>query len=142
MSQEQPPTSEVELTIRVGDGSETAIEFPAEAVTASCPVTKLGERLFRLEGVPLFTESAGYQDVIEADEVAEGRIRFLRVAERSGWRTYDFIVPAHWIDSEWGRALLHELDARGGHWERVFGGLLFVCVPPGSDLDPTPWVLA
>ena len=62
--------------------------------------------------------------------------------EASGWRTYDFIVPPHRIDSEWGQALLRELEARGGHWERVFNGLLFICIPPGLDLDPTPWVIA
>ena len=32
------------------------------------------------------------------------------------------------------RSLLEELQARGWHWER-----LFVCIPPGLDLDPTPW---
>jgi hypothetical protein len=26
------------------------------------------------------------------------------------------------------------------HWEQVFGRLLFICVPPDLDLDPTPWV--
>jgi hypothetical protein len=26
------------------------------------------------------------------------------------------------------------------HWERVFGGLLFVCIPSGLDLDPSAWV--
>jgi hypothetical protein len=32
------------------------------------------------------------------------------------------------------------LEDRGVHWEQVFGGLLFICVPPDLDLDPTPWV--
>jgi hypothetical protein len=36
--------------------------------------------------------------------------------------------------------VLRDLEARGVRWEQVFGGLLFLCVPPGLDLDPAPWV--
>jgi hypothetical protein len=140
MSPQRASTSSVELTVRLG-GEKTIVEFPAEAVAASCPVTKVGERLFRLDAVPLFTESAGYRDVIEAEQMGEGRLRFVRVVEPSGWRMYDFILPPHRIDSERGQKLLRELEARGGYWERMFSGLLFICIPPELDLDPTPWVM-
>ena len=35
---------------------------------------------------------------------------------------------------------IQEQEARGGHWERICGGLLFVFLPPGADFDPSPWV--
>jgi hypothetical protein len=62
------------------------------------------------------------------------------VAERSGWRTHGYALPPGRIDGGRGQTLLGELEARGVYWEQVFGGLLFVCVPPGLDLDPAPWV--
>ena len=37
--------------------------------------------LYRLEGVPVFAESAAFGDIIEAGPVADGRLRFVRVAE-------------------------------------------------------------
>lgn len=67
-------------------------------------------------------------------------MRFVRVAEPGGCRTFDYVLSQQKIDGEWGQYLLAELTERGGHWERVFGGLLFVCVPPGFELDHAPWV--
>jgi hypothetical protein len=130
---------DVALTVRFGD-EEPLVEFPSEGVMVSVPLVQVGDRLYRLGGVPVFAESASFGDVIEAEQGEGGRLRFVRVAERGGWRTYDFILPAHKIDSEWGQSLLAELTKRGGHWERVFGGVLFLCIPPGVDLDPSPWM--
>ena len=127
------------VTVQFG-ADEPLVEFPAEGVTVSVPLTPVGDRLYRLDGVPVFAESAGFGDVIEAEPGDGGRLRFVRVAEPGGWRTFDYMLLAYRLDGAWAQSLLAELSARGGHWERVFGGLLFVCLPPGLDLDPEPWV--
>ncbi|AMV26976.1 hypothetical protein VT84_21420 [Gemmata sp. SH-PL17] len=132
--------SDVQLKVSFRGEEDFLIEFPDESITVSVPYTPVEEGRFRLDGVPLGVEAAGFKDVIEAELVEEGKLRFQRVVEPSNWRTYEFILPAHRIDTEWGQFLLQELDAQGGHWERMFGGLLFTCIPPGLDLDPTPWV--
>jgi hypothetical protein len=119
---------------------EPLVEFPAEDVTISVPLTPVGDRLYRLDGVPILAESAVFGDIIEAEPVDNGRLRFVRVVQSGGWRTFGFIASAHKIDGEWGQSLLRELEALGGYWERVMDGLLHVCIPPGLDLDPTPWV--
>jgi hypothetical protein len=113
---------DVAVTVQFG-ADEPLVGFPAEGITISVPLTRVGERLYRLDGVPVFAESASFGDVIEAEPGEGGRLRFVRVAEPGGWRTFDYILPAHKMDSEWGQSLLAELTARGGHWERVFGGL-------------------
>jgi hypothetical protein len=130
---------DVALAVRFGN-EEPLIEFPADGLTVGVPVIPVGDRLYRLDGVPVLAESAAFGDVIEAEPTEGGRLRFIRVVEPGGWRTHQFVLPAHKIDSEWGQSLLRALEARGAHWERVFGGLLFVCIPPGLDLDPAPWV--
>jgi hypothetical protein len=136
---EAQTVEEVKLTMQFTGEENVLVEFPAENLTVSVPYSQVGECLYRLDGVPVGVESAGYRDIIEAD-VVNGVLRFQRVAERSGWKTYDYIVSPSRIESELGQSLLRELEARGGHWERVFGGLLFICVPPGLEFDPTPWV--
>ncbi len=99
----------------------------------------VGENLYRLEAAPILVEGAGFRDVVEAEPVGDGRLKVRRVVERSGWRTFTFILPPWKIDREWGQFLLRQLEELGGHWERVLGGLLLVCIPPGVDLDPTEW---
>jgi hypothetical protein len=98
--------------------------------------------MYRLEAVPVLVEGAGFRDVVEAEPVGARRLRVRRVAERSGWRTFDFLVPPWKLDGELGQVLLRRLEELGGHWERVFDGLLFVCIPPSLDLEPTEWVQA
>ena len=79
--------------------------------------------------------------MIEAQPGEEGRLRFVCVAERGGWRTYSYTVSEQMIESERMRSLLREVEARGGHWETLFGGMLFICIPPDVDFDPTPGVM-
>lgn len=132
-------TDDVAMTVRFG-AEEPLVEFPAEGVTVSVPLTPVGDGMYRLDGVPVLAESAAFGDVIEAETREDGRLRFVRVAEPGGWRTFDYMVPAYRLDGEWAQSLLTKLTEQGGHWECVLGGLLFVCVPPDSDLDPAAWV--
>jgi hypothetical protein len=141
MSQEPPPTPDVAVEVKLG-GDEAAIEFPAEGLTTRCPVTRVGSRLYRLDGVPIGAESASYNDVIEAEDLGGGKLRFLRVAQASGWRVHDYVLPRAWLDGEIGKAYLAELDAKGVHWERVFSGMLFICVPPELRFDPSESIQA
>lgn len=115
---------------------ETSIEFPAEGVTASATVTRVGEKLYRLETVPVMVESANFRDVIEA-EVVESGLRFRRVAEKSNWRVFDFLLARDAIESERINGVLRRVEQIGGHWERVFGGCLFICLGPEVEWNPT-----
>ena len=132
-------SDKVALTVTFGN-EEPLVEFPAEGMTVSLPLSPVGENLYRVEGVPVMVEGAAIGDVIEAVQGEDGRLRFVRVAEAGGRRTFDYILTPGKINSAWVQLLLNALEDRGGHWECVFGGLLFVCLPPVFDIDPTPWV--
>ena len=132
-------SSDVPMTVIFSGDDAVILEFPEENLSINVPIARVGENLYRLEAVPVLVEGAGFRDVVEAEPVGDGKLRVRRVAERSGWRTFDFILPPWKIDGEWGQALLGRLEELGGHWERVLGGLLLVCIPPGVDLDPTEW---
>jgi len=69
------------ITVKL-DGDATSIEFPAEGLTTSATVTQIAERQYRLDSVPLFTELASFGDIIEADPVADGAIRFAESRRR------------------------------------------------------------
>lgn len=117
--------------------SETNVEFPTERVTISLALSQVGPHLFRIESIPLMVEIANFGDVIEAAPGTDGSLRFLRIAERGGWRTYAFILTPEVIESASITAIQNRIVSLGGYWERNFGGVLFLCVPPATDYDPS-----
>jgi hypothetical protein len=115
---------------------ETSIVYPSEGVTESATVTKLGAGLYRLESVSMAVESVKFRDIIEADEVGP-TLRFRRVAQKSDWRVFDFLLAKDARESEKINRVLERVEKVGGHWERIFGGCLFICLPPEVDWNPT-----
>jgi hypothetical protein len=118
-------------------GNETLVEFPDEQVTVTLELAQVGPRLFRIGSVPIMVEAASFGDIIEAKPSADGGLRFVRVAEAGGWRTYDFMLSAELTESERVTTIQERVLSLGGHWERVFGGVLLLCLPPTTGYDPT-----
>ena len=127
----------IPVSIEFTGENATSVEFPEEQVTVTLELTRVGPRLFRIVSVPIMVKAASFGDVIEADSSASGGLRFVRIAERGGWRTYDFMLPAEMIESAHITTIQDRVISFGGHWERVFGGVLFFCLPPTTDYDPT-----
>jgi hypothetical protein len=138
VSSAEAEDADVAIYIR---GEGTSIQFPAEGLTTSANVTQLSDRLYRLESVPLLSEAASFRDIIEADRLPDGKLRFCRIAQRSGWRTFSFLLSKEGSDNENIRRVLVKVDDAGGHWERVFGGFLLICLPPNVGWNPTREVL-
>src|SRR2546426_12591520 len=104
-------------------------------------VEELGEGRYRLHEFPVFTESASYLDVVEADRQTDGALRFRRVATPSGLRTWRWILPRSVVDAEEAVAeFCAAVMAAGGFWQRDFGGVLQVALPPAAELDPDAWL--
>lgn len=66
---------DVALTVKF-DSEEPLVEFPLEALTVSVPLSPVGHRLCRIDGVPdgvpVGVESAGFRDVSEAEPTEVG----------------------------------------------------------------------
>lgn len=128
--------STVQLSVHVDE--EVSLLVESEGVTSNASVTPLGDRRYRIDAVPMFVESFSYLDVVEAEVVDEHTLKVLRVSERSGWHVHTFLMPAKWRDIEQHRDLADEAVRRGGHWENLMGGVLFICMPPHcTDWPPS-----
>jgi len=114
-----------------------SVEFPDEQVTATLELSPMGSQLYRIRSVPIMIEAASFGDIIEAVPGSDGSLRFVRVAERGGWRTYDFLLSTELMESKRITAVQEHVLSLGGHWEQVFGGVLLLCLPPTTDYDPT-----
>lgn len=107
-----------------------------EASHESVTVTRVADRQFRLEHTPLLSpEPLHAGDVVEADALPDGTHRFRRVVRRGAMRHYSWVVPRAWADSEDRDAYVAKVEATGGRWEQVMGGVLHVHIPTDSDFD-------
>lgn len=129
--------NELQVTSQFDD-DETHIEYPDEGITETAEVTAMGDRLYRLDTVPVFVESVRFGDIIEAELLPSGVLRFCRVAHASTWQIYDFLLSEACFESPKFASLTDRVTELRGHWERVFGGMLFICLPSNVDWDPTP----
>lgn len=127
----------IPFSIRFDNPGDVVVEFPDETMSVSLPLTRVGTNLYRLDAVPYLSEAAGYADIVEAVPAENGGLRFVRVVRPSGWSTHSFVVGRTAVEEDAAlRAVLQEVLDSGGYWEAVFGGCLFICLPPGSTFDP------
>lgn len=126
----------IPLSVVFSNPGDVAVEFPGEGLCISLPMTCVGPNLYRLDAVPFSSESAGYADIVEAAPAEDGGLRFVRVVQPSGWGTHSFILSREVIEGEAVQAVLRDVLDKGGYWEALFGGCLFICLPPGSTFDP------
>jgi len=92
-------------------------------------LTKVGEGLYRLEESS-FAGEAMYGDTIRADSTPNGDLIFRGLAERSALKSQSWVLSAELIESEPINAILANVIAAGGMWERAFGGVLLIHTPP------------
>lgn len=95
-------------------------------------VSPVGANLYRSEQTSLLGEMC-YFDTIEAETQSDGTLRMLRVAARSGLKTFSCFLSLAQFESPELAAFLHGVAAAGGLWERVFGGGLILHLPPGHE---------
>jgi hypothetical protein len=95
-------------------------------------VTPVGPNLYRLEESSLLGE-VQYHDVIEAETLSDGGLRLVRVATPSGLKTASWVLPENVFESPVLKGLLDRVMAVGGNWERTFGGVLTLHLPPVEE---------
>lgn len=102
-------------------------------------VQPVGPGLFRLEHTPIWANREDNPlylgDVVELAPQSDGTYEFVRVAERAPLRHLDWVVPRRFVESEEYQRFGAAVEAAGGRWEGIFGGLLFVHLPLDSTFD-------
>ncbi len=94
-------------------------------------VTEVDFNLYRLEESSLFGE-VNYHDIIETELESDGTLRLLRVVASSGLKTVGWIAADAQLNSPGLKLLLDKVMNVGGNWERTFGGVLTIHLPPAT----------
>jgi Domain of unknown function (DUF4265) len=101
----------------------------------SMSLTPLGSKQFRVECSPAMLARPAALDVIEADTLANGSLKFRRVVKRSGLKQHRYSLPKDAPGSQAFTQFVEWLGAQGGIWQIVFGGWLILDVPPELSVD-------
>jgi hypothetical protein len=120
---------------------ELRLWIPEEGLTMTAMCAEVGRNLYRVGSIPVATEAFAYGDVIET-EPADGKVRVRRVAERKGWRTFVFLLSLETPEPEALPRVLLKVEQLGGVWERTFGGILAISLPPTQSYDPSAEIRA
>jgi len=114
---------EVELYVTFPDGRELLY------------MTPLGENQYRLE-VTSIGGHLRYGDTIEVGPPrSDGAVPYRRIIRRSGLRTQCFVLSKKLMESPGMQDFAQQIEALGGHWEGIAGGVLIVHIPRKLNLD-------
>jgi hypothetical protein len=116
----------------------TSLSLRVDNVTEGVEAEPVGRGTYRLRESHITdwdgaTVHAG--DVIEAEPLPDGTHRLVRVVERSPMRHHSWIVPRIFYESAEFDAFGAAVEEAGGWWESVFGGMLWVHLPPENTFD-------
>lgn len=126
---------------------DVSIAYPNGVTDESALVTPLGGGRYRLELDPLscliadrprdLKDLPNYGDVISAEVIGPGALRFVEVVERAPLKRFQFLIPRDVAESRELQTVLSKIDTMDGHWERVMGGVLILCLPKDCNYDPS-----
>jgi hypothetical protein len=140
-SSTQPHREQFELWIEYPNGEiDTLLVSSARRERENAAFPAPTANIYRIEETPAFGFAdpdldLSLRDIIETELKADGTHRFVRVVKRAELRHYSWILPQRFADSRQCSEYVAEVEAAGGIWERIMGGLLLVHIPPGSKFD-------
>ena len=133
------------------DRLDVSIAYPNGVTDGAALVTPLGSGEYRLEQDPLscliadrprdLKDLPNYGDVIAAEVIGPGALRFVKVVERAPLKRFQFLIPRDIAESRALEIVLSKVEAITGHWERVMGGVLIIYLPKDCNYDPSKEIL-
>jgi len=119
----------------VSSTEASQITFPGTiAVTETLKVTQIASSKYRLQNSSVFGEGY-YGDVVEVLRDENGKNRFVRVVSPSGLKVDVFVLAEEILASREVESFLSRILTLDGVCERAHGGVLFIHLPPESNMD-------
>jgi hypothetical protein len=113
------------------------VDFPDEGFSITMDVVDLGDHRYILLGVPLDSETYSIGDTVVAEPREDGGLSVLDKAEKSEWRTSFYYLPRSLVEGQEIETIFAQVEDLGGYHHQVFEGLIFICLPPGVEYNPS-----
>ena len=105
-----------------------------ESSWESAQVRRAGPDRYQLEQTPMWSNREDDRlflgDEIRAELLPDGTHLFVGLAARSPLDHFSWAVPRSFVESVHYRRFAEAVEAAGGRWEGMTGGILFVHLPP------------
>jgi hypothetical protein len=111
------------------------VEIHFRSASEQLTVTPLGDRIYRMEFGRLCASHPDNGDLIEADTLADGSLKFRRIVKRADFQRRGYLISKQTADSENFARLRESVIALGGRWELNFGGYLVLYLPPNVSFE-------
>lgn len=126
---------EPSLRLVFNNESGIAVSF-ADDITEDLPLTHVEGNQYRVEfSSMLANPRVFYGDVIEINPTGQNSADFVRIVKRSGFIVSCRLVGQETVESTLFQGLLDKIMRLGGNYERAFGGVLIVHLPPSANFD-------
>jgi hypothetical protein len=100
-------------------------------------MSHLSDDLYRIEtATPFMEDIISYGDTIDAATGIDGTLIFRRVAKKSDYAAYSYVVTEKIAQCVELKAILEKVKELGGHCEIVFSGCVYIFIPKEARYDP------
>ena len=98
-------------------------------------LTPFGSNLYRMEFGRLCASHPDNGDLIEADQLPDGALKFRRIVKRANFQKRGYLISKRIAESETFARLCERVIALGGRWELNFGGYFVLYLPPNVPFE-------
>lgn len=106
------------------------VEVQFRSGSETLTLTPLGSNLYRMEFGRFCASHPDNGDLIEADQLPDGSLKFRRIVKRADLQKRGYLISKQTADSEDFARLRERIIALGGRWELNFGGYFVLYLPP------------
>jgi hypothetical protein len=111
------------------------VEVHFRSGSETLTLTPSGSNLYRMEFGRLCASHPDNGDLIEADQLPDGSLKFRRIVERASLQKRGYLISKQTADSEEFIRLCERVIALGGRWELNLGGYLVLYLPPNVPFE-------
>jgi hypothetical protein len=98
-----------------------------DGVYENVDVSEISRGVVRLDETPIASSAElRFGDVIEVEQGEQGVWRFLRLSKRANHESASVLISREIAGSTELQTVLSQITQLGVHWERAFGGILFL----------------
>jgi hypothetical protein len=111
------------------------VEVQFRSTSERLTLTPLGDRIYRMEFGRICGAHPDSGDLIEADQLPNGSLKFGRIVKRANFQKRGYLISKKTSESEGFAQLRERVIALGGRWELNFGGYFVLYLPRNVSFE-------
>lgn len=124
----------IEMSHRPIRHQKGIMDVPEEGGIVDGTLTEVGEDLVRVDSIPFMSDRVKFGDVVRVRRLGRpGEFEYVETVVPTTWRCVTLALSREVVEGPALQRIGTRLHALGCVWDRVFGGLLLVAIPPEAQ---------